>query len=296
MPKASPTASPATPPRDTRAACYSFAKWAGWALLASLAPLLLYVSIHADAYLAAGGSASLWDTNASYARFPGLVTALSQLTTGVVAAELPSPATRRRVGPPPIAILVMLPSDPMPWAKVLGALDTNSEVEAYFFMWQSAPTAETVAAANDTSRGVIKAVWHTPGTVWSTGRNALAKAAYAAEVARGAKYRYWVFFDEEIVICTGCNTSHVGEPACCMDYMIRDVLLGPYNFAMVGIHVGPTKVNPEPFSDAQSRSFEMHDCPDAKLAAIHRDAAPVLLPYVPDLDQTIGWWSSQIFI
>ena len=241
-------------------------------LLASLAAMSLYLLVRLGVY----------------------VTILSQVPSGTATMELggqrpPRHATR-------IAMLVMLPSDPLPWAHVLGAMESNADIDAYFFMWRSAPTAETIATAVNVSRGALKRVWTEPGTVWSTGRNALARAAYAAEASRGAKYRYWVFFDEEILVCAGCEDQLTRAPSCCMDYMIRDVLLGPYNFAMLGQHNGPRTSNREPLSEAQMRTFDMHDCPDAKMAAIHRDAAPVLLPYIPDLDRTAGWWSSQVFI
>lgn len=240
-------------------------------LLVGLAATSLYFLVQRDAY----------------------VVISSQVPSGA-AVELGghTPASR----PAPIAMLVMLPNDPLQWAQVLGAMASNADIDAYFFMWRSAPTAETIAAAVDASRGALKRVWHEPGTVWSSGRNALARAAYAAEMSRGVKYRYWVFFDEEILGCAGCDDQPTRAPSCCMDYMIRDVLLGPYNFAMLGQHNGPRTSNREPFSEAQMRTFDMHDCPDAKMAAIHRDAAPVLLPYIPDLDRTAGWWSSQVFI
>ena len=203
-----------------------------------------------------------------------------------------------------VAILIMLPSDPMSWGDVLGHMATRSHVDAFVLLWERPSSAQAVAKASALSRGALAAVWHEPGTMWSTGRNSLARAAYAAEVARGSQYRYWLFLDEELPGCRGCDpdgtqpeaTQAARIAACCLDYAVEDVLLGPYNWALVGVHSPPRKESPEPFSDAQARSFELQACPDAKFAAMHRAAAPVLLPYITEFDATAGWWSSQFLL
>lgn len=63
-----------------------------------------------------------------------------------------------------------------------------------------------------------------------------------------------------------------------MDYIVRS-MLGPYNFASFSrpYHEG-TLV--DALSPAADRLFQRSDCTDGKFAGIHRDAAPVLLPYI----------------
>lgn len=203
-----------------------------------------------------------------------------------------------------VAILIMLPSDPLPWGDALGLMAMRSHVDAFILLWERPPSAHVITTTSVLSRGALAAAWHESGTMWSTGRNSLARAAYAAEVTRGSQYRYWVFLDEELPGCSGCDlngaqpnvTRAARIAACCLDYAIRDVLLGPYNWALIGVHSPPRKESPEPFSDAQARSFELQACPDAKFAAMHREAAPVLLPYITEFDSTAGWWSSQILL
>lgn len=196
-----------------------------------------------------------------------------------------------------VAILVMAPADLMPWARAFGAM--RSRIDAFMFLWRDAPSAIALDEAYNISKGTLTAVIHEKNTSWSTGRNILARAAYAAEVNRGLQYQYWFFLDEELLWCKGCERapSQVSSAtACCLDYAVQDVLLGPYNFAMIGVHHMASMENPEPFTESQARSFNINDCPDAKFAAIHRDAAPILLPYASDFDAVKGWWASQLLL
>lgn len=192
-----------------------------------------------------------------------------------------------------IAFLLMLPDRLLhQWATILGAMDTKADIEAFFFMWQHPPSPDAVEYARNASRGVLNAAWHVPKTSWAAGRNALAQAAYTAEVERGARFRYWVFFDEEVLACKGCPTVDVDaalSAACCLDYIVRGALLAPYGYAVYAININ---WNDSPMSPELSRTFSEWDCPDAKLAAIHRDAAPVLLPYATHFDD-VNWYMAQ---
>jgi hypothetical protein len=197
-----------------------------------------------------------------------------------------------------IALLVMLPDTRLEmWAAILGAMQSNPHVEAFFLMWQNPMAPRALAAALNASRGALMSAWHAPSTTWTTGRNTLAQAAYAAEVARGARFRYWAFFDEETLSCLGCpdpkelpdRADHPAAFACCLDFIVSRGLLAPYRYAVYAMSINTNK---RPVTPELERSFREWDCPDAKVAAMHRDAVPVLLPYSDHFD-SISWHASQ---
>jgi hypothetical protein len=179
-------------------------------------------------------------------------------------------------------------------------MKANPYVEAFFLMWQEPPKPEALTSAVDASKGALMSAWHVPDTTWTMGRNILAQAAYAAEVARGARYRYWAFFDEETLWCRGCPdprelpnpADHIAAYACCIDFIVLGAALAPYGYAMYAqnINWNDVEVTPE-----VERSFREWDCPDAKVAVMHRDAVPVLLPY-SDHFEKVNWHLSQLVL
>ena len=107
---------------------------------------------------------------------------------------------------PRLALMLQLPATSLvPWAKVLGAMETRHEIDAFLLLFQREATSDEAAAAGASANGALAAAWHVPKTTWTTGRNELARAAYAREVTRGARYRYWIFMDEELLQCSGCR-------------------------------------------------------------------------------------------
>ena len=70
-----------------------------------------------------------------------------------------------------------------------------------------------------------------------------------------------------------------------MDFIVRK-MLGPYNFA---IFARPNSHIHEPsdgiVDPASDHMFRRADCTDGKFAGMHRDAVPVLLPYVADFGE-----------
>ena len=205
------------------------------------------------------------------------------------------PPTRRTAR---IAIMVMLPESLLfTWAETIGAMAVNEDVCAFFFMWQAPITDSNFSAAVVASRGALVRAWHVPNTTWTTGRNLLAQAAYAAEVARGVRFLYWVFADEEVQQCANClkgasaDTATATTAACCLDFIVQDALLSPYGYAQYSTRPHQQGL---PFLEAHKRSFLEETCCDAKFAAIHRDAAPILLPYASQYDAESWWWSQGV--
>jgi hypothetical protein len=143
-----------------------------------------------------------------------------------------------------------------------------------------------------------------PGTTWTTGRNALARAMFHAEEARGARFRYWAFSDHDTISVTCARCPAMVTPgdagaACCMDSFVSR-LVGPLGFATVGPvnavvdHASPPFVQ-HPNDPMFELSYFMADCSDAALQAFHREAVPTLLPYFHELDAE-SWWSSQALL
>eukprot|EP00884_Botryococcus_braunii_P011378 jgi/Botrbrau1/20240/Bobra.31_1s0033.1 len=131
-----------------------------------------------------------------------------------------------------------------------------------------------------------------PNSTWTTGRNALAQKIYQTEQGTGHSYKYWCFHDADTwdLSCVACSgiPDRLNRSACCFDQYVT-FLLGPQNFAQVspghtanGVVAAPTS----PFELVRL------DCIDAMKNALHREAVPVLLPYIASLDQ-VSWWISQ---
>ena len=222
--------------------------------------------------------------------------------------EMDLPLLRRK--PTRIAIMIQVPATSLvPWAKVFGAMETRHDIDAFLLAFQRQPTAEEIATAFNASNEVLVEAWYEPSTTWTTGRNFLARAAYAREVARGAKYRYWVFMDEELLQCEGCRhhippggwklpegdfeygkINGTGMTACCMDFIVRAGLLAPYKFVALSrpyshVHEDEGAV----FDPSKNRIFRGVGCADGKFAGLHRDAVPVLLPYIAHFGECLFW-------
>ena len=106
----------------------------------------------------------------------------------------------------------------------------------------------------------------------------------AAEETSNRPYKYWLISDADVASDLRCgyckHLSRIRAVACCMDQFIH-LLTGPRQFADVALYL---------FGQAESErdrhsEFRRHDCADAMFNAIHREAVPVILPYIHDLDE-----------
>ena len=128
-------------------------------------------------------------------------------------------------------------------------------------------------------------------TTWTQGRNLLARAMHAYERERGGTFRYWLFADADMakVGCKAAEAAGLRAPsdaaALCMSRHILYYLLSRLSYASVF------------FLGALGGEMEHYhfDCGDAQLHAIHRAAAPVLLPLVERLD-ALSWQESQVVL
>ena len=126
------------------------------------------------------------------------------------------------------------------------------------------------------------------GTTWTSGRNALARAALEWESQRQLKFTYWTFADADIQLSCLLEGS--------LELQIRDECFSSYdsflrtiNMPVVGtIQLGQYRA----YSDSMMSSLEAFD---AAFNSFHRDAVKILLPYLTDLD-AVTWWSSQALL
>ena len=146
-------------------------------------------------------------------------------------------------------------------------------------------------------RGVV-CLFLPPPSTWTVGRNALARAIFDAEAAAGEAFRFWLFADDDQVLMRCRNACpHVdGAAACCFDRILGNIL-GPFHFATYAVSYGGDHLaDDQPGGEkAEPDRFLRRDCPDAMFHAIHREAVPILLPYIADLDEH-SWWSSQALL
>ena len=159
-----------------------------------------------------------------------------------------------------------------------------------------------VVAASVAAGGPPHAVClHAPASTWATGRNALARAIFHAERARGTMFKTWVFADDDAVAEGGliCADGQGGAEACsgagfhAWDALVRALVLPlkfPHLYAFVRAVGSPPKSRHTACPTCVTRLSV--DCGDAMVHAMDRGAVPVLLPYFTDLDST-SWWSSQ---
>lgn len=137
-----------------------------------------------------------------------------------------------------------------------------------------------------------------PPDTWTTGRNVLARAMYAFEVARGRQFGWWAMADADTAVlsCEGCppgagDAGAASRSACCFLHAFTAARALP--FASVGtlgwgIESHPARV-------AAPTTFWVSPRIDGTLQVFHRRAAPVLLPYHEELDSA-SWWASQYFV
>ena len=133
---------------------------------------------------------------------------------------------------------------------------------------------------------------HLSNTTWTTGRNAMALRAAEMEVARGKKYDYWMFADDDLdFVCDPDYENDIfGKGSCWQkyfDFVISDYVTGSNKISSVGTRLGGNRKKNPKGEMVGATSFT-----DAFLAVFKRSAVPYLLPYVylrPGMSQ----WMSQ---
>ena len=122
------------------------------------------------------------------------------------------------------------------------------------------------------------------GTTWTTGRNALARAAYRME--HQTPYTYWTFADADITLACLTDAPQLDlqfSERCfdAYDRFLQQTMAPAAALIMVG--------QSDATKDMYMSSIEAFD---GCFNSFHREAVHVLLPYRPDQD-AVTWWSSQ---
>ncbi len=211
------------------------------------------------------------------------------------------------------------------WKFLLDRIRHKDRVHLFLLSYD-VPISEDVCGSssiNSENSADVTCVF-APHTTWTSGRNALGRAVALHEQQRrqqrqreedsllqrqqllnstedggpvAARFKYWLFADQDMSSVEGCHLSthcHQTLPAwsleltaCCFDIALG-ILLGPHmHFAAVNFVMAYQ-------SGARGPRLGLlhHDCADAALSAFHKDAVPVVLPYVELVDR-FTWWESQ---
>ncbi len=178
------------------------------------------------------------------------------------------------------------------WCDVIQQQHLHHQID-FFFLIFDVDTTTCFRRINHTE-SLAHHVFHTANTTWTTGRNTLAREMFAAEQEADILYKYWLFSDADVASDLQCGQCKhlIGMKAtvCCMDQFVQ-FLTGPQQFAVVTLYL----FNQEEEDGNLHTQFRRHDCADAMFNAIHREAVPVLLPYLHDLDQQ-SWWYAQAVV
>jgi hypothetical protein len=219
---------------------------------------------------------------------------------------LPPPSPSTQPPPPPpqrrLAIATRASAENLGvWAEWVAALpeEVRGEVSLFFSAHAGDLAAPAQAAAARTLGPALAYARVDAGVTWAGGRNLLAQAIYAAEVQRGATFDYWVYSDGDalpFLQCRGCpDAPNLASAACCSAYLLRDVLLR-YSFASVAAQLLPYEWQwGEGRSSGGEEAFIFRDCADSIIMAFHREAVPIVLPYLQEMDEQ-SWWGCQAML
>ena len=224
--------------------------------------------------------------------------AASQLATAASSTNAPPAVALRR-----IAIGTRGTADKLAvWAVWLAALPAAVRDDVSIFFSAHAGDLSS-GPARDAARsmgGALASALSEPAATWAGRRNLLAEAMFVEEVRRGGRFDYWVFSDGDVLPnweCRGCPTGVVGA-ACCATYVFGHVLTA-YSFASVAAQLLPHEQQWGEARDwkepASFDAFVFRDCADCLFKAFHRDAVPIVLPYITDMDAQ-SWWGSQAML
>lgn len=186
------------------------------------------------------------------------------------------------------------PEPPPQWAKAAASFNGSTAL-----LWLLPNASASVVAP-----AALAYLAPTATRTWTTGRNELLRKIYAAEVARGQRFTYWVMGDADIAHtdCADCPPARAPDYssyACCLNHILGPVLTSDqYNFATLGQvlaqeeweALGRTTIGAD-----TARRFVLRDCTDAQLHAFHREAAPLMLPYHEEFEAST-WVASQAML
>jgi hypothetical protein len=201
--------------------------------------------------------------------------------------------------------------------EMYAAMATRAHVTLFLLTWNEPIDCSAVVAASLSAGGPPHAVCvFAPWTSWTTGRNALARAIFHAELARGERYTKWLFADQDTTdgippggIACSQETSipaHVGlgtgaavcpgsSGAPAWDAVIRVLLLPlrhPFLYFISNVAMPYVDWEAPEHKCPECLTVWPIDCADAMVNAFDRDAVAALLPYFFELDPE-SWWASQ---
>jgi hypothetical protein len=245
--------------------------------------------------------------------------ASAPLALSAVRAPMRSFSTLARVA---MAVQIGRAEEVTWWRALFSHMRCAADVDLFVFLWRNDAAAEASLAAwadadnsslvhfsTPSSRDAIGSPFNCsqPRATWTEGRNELARAIYAQEVARARQYAAWAMLDGDRarMTCQHSSCFSAARPlearawfdsACCIENVLAPAL--SYNFATVASTPSfPSAVQTFPAAaagqqDAREWAFYFNSMADAQFQVFHRDAVPVLLPYFSGFDAQ-SWWLSQ---
>lgn len=123
------------------------------------------------------------------------------------------------------------------------------------------------------------------GTTWTTGRNALIKAALGREREQDANYSFWTLADADLLLhCS--DVDHADETEKCLE--LYDAFLASLPKSVAAV----TLIANGSWSFMPNSAMVGLKAMDAAWNSFRHEALHILFPYQPDLDANT-WWSSQ---
>lgn len=181
--------------------------------------------------------------------------------------------------------------DVIQWISIISNMQHEDRVVLFLLSYDE-PISETYC--NNTNSKV--SCQFQSGSSWTSGRNLLARNIANYEIQHHHNFKYWIFADADLSELTHCNRATICQPptyparspqlaTCCYNVAIDTLLAPEVQYAVVNfVNYG--------VKDLDYLSFAHVDCADAALVAVHRHAAPVVLPYIELVDK-YSWYDSQ---
>lgn len=200
----------------------------------------------------------------------------------------------------PIAFSVVLSPEKLElWGELFRVLRHAPNISFFVHIYGGEPDQ---AVLSKYEKDVHWAAVHTGPVKFSRGRNLNIQRIYAEEVRRGLQFDWWLIADGDAGHWHCARCPRTASPdftgyACCMDYFIDTILNPDLRLASLSITLGGPEVDQAKAlanDPAVDRSFVFRDCADAIFQAYHRAAAPIVFPYLDEIEEAGGsWWSSQ---
>ncbi len=227
--------------------------------------------------------------------------------------SISSPLVKRiYVEPPKIALAVQGPAHNLNrFMDVVNIMKYRANMTLFLSSFDQ--VIDPNYCTNSTSADIEFVCEFAPHTTWTGGRNNQAKKIYEYEQLNEFQYKYWLFADHDqsqLNHCqnsTNCNKhpkSSVELAACCLDAAVERIIHPKVQYPIVyfNLDFGPERA---PYlteaCGLNYLAFLHFDCGDAALYAFHRQAVPMLLPYVGELYFAVVmfvcllWWVCLMF-